>query len=98
MANTDWEKPLTMGKYDGYILLCPPDNFTATTTSTSFGLVIIYLSKYDIWRGLNQPNGSEPLGLNEANAICQQLGYTTAVPGSAVTTRAVQPDYTFDHC
>ena len=87
-----------MGVYNGYIMLCPPDNFNLTRRSNSFGLVAIYLTQHDSWRGLNQPNDSNPLGVNEANAICQQLGYTMAVPGSTVTSRAVQTTYTFKHC
>lgn len=96
-TTVDLTKPQTVGTYDGQILLCPPDgsNFTR---STSFGLVAIYLSKYGIWRGMNQKNSSAPLGGNEANSICQQLGYTTAIPGSAITRRAVLQRSTFEHC
>ena len=88
-------KPLHL-TYDGQIMLCPPDDTLAYDIS-SFGMIVMYLSKYNTWRGLNQPNNSVALGTNEADTICRQLGYTGARPGSAVTRRAV-PDYTFHHC
>ena len=93
-------KPLTLGKYDSQLLLCPPydsDN-TSSIFSTSFGLVIMYSSKYDTWRGINQHNTSDPLGGNEADAICRQLGFTGAISGSAVTQRALPQNYNFQHC
>ena len=100
--STDVTKPLTSSKYDGQLSLCPPDPDTANSTSSifskSFGLVIMYSSKYDIWRGFNQPNGSIALRGNEADAVCRQLGFTGAIPGSAVTQRALPSNYTFQHC
>ena len=94
-------KPLISGKYDGQIQLCPPDDDdeeTSSLFSTSFGLIAMYSSKYDIWRGFNQPNNSAVLGGSEADAVCHQLGYTGAIPGSALTQRAMLPNYTFNHC
>ena len=93
-------KPLISGIYDSQLLLCPPDQADDISGiySTSFGLVVMYSSKYGIWRGLNQPNDSAALGGNEADTICRQLGFTDAVPGSAVTERAMLPNNTFKHC
>lgn len=92
-------KPLISGKYDGQLQLCPPDDDEDISNlfSTSFGLVAMYSSKYDIWRGFNQPSDSVVLGGNEADAVCRQLGYTEAIPGSALTQRAMLPNYTFNH-
>lgn len=89
-------KPLTTGTYDGQIKLCPHNN-APNNISTSFGLITMFLK--NTWRGLNQPNGSAVLGTNEADTICRQLGYTGAIPGSAITRRAYEsPEITFEHC
>ena len=98
--STDMTKPLNSGKYDGQLLLCPPDDYEETSSlfSISFGLIVMYSSKYEIWRGFNQPNNSAVLRGNEADAVCRQLGYTQAIPGSALTQRAMLPNYTFNHC
>ena len=93
---TDMTKPLylTTGKYYGQIMLCPPDD----TLISSFGMIIIYSSKYDTWRGLNQATLTSDVALetNEADTICRQLGYTGARPGSAVTKQAVYNN--FEQC
>ena len=88
----DFTKPLA--PYDGKVALCPADDATPNS-STSFGLVSIYYSDYGAWRGLNQ-KGGQPLGTYEADAICRQMGFTGAFPGSAVTRNAT--DYKFDKC
>lgn len=80
---------------DTQIKLCPPYN-ASTDNNTLFGLITMYLSGNDSWRGLNQPDNHR-LGKNEADTICRQLGYAEAVPGSAVTRRELL-DYDFNHC
>ena len=80
---------------DTQIKLCPPHN-ASTTNNALFGLITMYLSGNDSWRGLNQPDDHR-LSENEADTICRQLGYEEAVPGSAVTRREF-PDYDFNHC
>ena len=97
---TDFEEPLT--PYDGQVALCPSDDAQNSddgsniTTSTSFGVVSIYYKTHDVWRGLNQRNGQPALEGNNADAICRQMGFTEAYPGSAVTINA--SDYTFNNC
>ena len=96
----DFDKPLA--PYDGQIGLCHSDSANNSNisnnakTSTSFGVIGIYYKDYDAWRGVNQRDGQPPLGGNEADAICRQMGFTEAYPGSAMTINAT--DYTFDHC
>ena len=96
----DLEKPLA--PYNGQVALCHSDgahNNDANrniTTSTSFGVIGIHYKDYDAWRGLNQRDGQPSLEGNEADALCRQMGFTQAYPGSAVTMNA--SDYTFDHC
>ena len=70
--------------------------------STSFGVVGIRL--HDKIMGISQPAAgsgkkSQPLGGNEADALCRQLGYTEAIPGSVATKAAYEmQQYTFDYC
>ena len=93
--------------YDGEIRLCPPDSvvndLNGNISSVSFGVVALYLSNIREWTGViqlrainssNKYNGL--LDNNAANAICQQLGYTDAIVGSAIARSAT--GYTFDRC
>ena len=50
------------------------------------------------WRGINQNKSTSDafLGSIEADAICRQMGYTGAIPGSAVTVNA--SGYMFQTC
>jgi hypothetical protein len=96
----DFEKPLA--PYDGQVALCHSDSAHNNdinkniTTSISFGVIGIYYKDYDAWRGVNQRDGQPFLEGNEADAICRQMGFTEAYPGSAVMINA--SDYTFNHC
>ena len=99
-STPDFDKPLA--PYDGQVALCPSDNALISdatenvTTSTSFGVISIYYKDQDEWRGVNQRSGQPALKGNEADAICRQMGFTEAYPGSAVTINA--SDYTFKSC
>ena len=89
-----------MAHYDGEITLCPPDvpQGNANITSSSFGVVTLYLQEHNVWRGINQ-NGTELksfLGSFEADSICRQMGFTGAIPGSAITINASA--YAFENC
>ena len=87
--------------YNGEIRLCPPDNVVRTpsnVSSISFGVVAIYFDTHKTWRGLIQISDNALLGSNEANAICQQLGYSDAIVGSAVSKSSVITSYTFKRC
>ena len=66
--------------------------------STSFGMISLY--KQGIWRGLDQSVSTVFLGSDEADTICRQIGYTGAVPGSAVAKSTLDKNisYTFDRC
>ena len=92
----DFDNPLS--PYDGQVVLCPPqlvgiDNIR----STSFGVVGLRLK--DLIMGISQPAKSLPLAGSEADAICRQLGYTEAIPGSAATKAAYEAQqYMFNHC
>ena len=96
----DFGKPLA--PYDGQVALCYSDsayNNDANkniTSSTSFGVISIYYKDYETWRGVNQRDSQPSLEANEADAICRQMGFTEAYPGSAMTINA--SDYTFDRC
>ena len=83
---TDLNNPLE--PYDGQVSLCPMDITSGDTniSSTSYGLVGIYYKNkdYGAWKGINQKDGNL-LGAYEADAICRQMGFTGAYPGTAVT-------------
>ena len=94
--NDDAANPLNPKQspgYDGEVYLCPPNNFPSRY-SVSTGLVRLSLHRQ--WRGINQ-NSPKPLGSREADSICRQLGYTGAVPNSAVTAKATSNPY-YSHC
>ena len=80
--------------YEGQVYLCPPNNFPAGSCSVSTGLVQVYLHK--TWRGINQRDTNYRLGTHEADSICRQLGYTSAIENSAVVVHATKQDYS--HC
>ena len=81
---TDFTKPLA--PYDGQVLLCPVDSpsVSVNKSSTSYGLVGVYYEDNGATKGINQKE-EQPLGSYEADAICQNMGFTGAYPGSAVT-------------
>ena len=88
-------------KYDGEVRLCPPRAMQGDSnniSSISFGVVALYFTEYDSWRGVIQlPTDSNALlGGNEADAICRQMGYTGAIVGSAISKSATS--YNFDDC
>ena len=83
-----------MTPYDGQIALCPVNS--PNISSTSFGLVGIYYKDYGAWKGVNQRRGGKQLGAYEADAICRQMGFTGAYPGTAVI-RNVE-NYDFQQC
>ena len=79
-------KPLP--PYNGQLALCPADSATDdpdVKLSVSSGMVSLYLKLDGTWRGLNTKT---LLGTTEANTICRQMGFTGAVPGSAVQRSA----------
>ena len=94
------DEELTTPHYSGEVGLCPSDGMIAndnasnTITSISSGVVSLHLNNQ--WRGINQASGSIPLGGNEADAICRQMGYTHAAGGSALAR--VASSYTFTKC
>ena len=61
-----------------------------------YGVISVYYEHYRVWRGLNQYDSNTPLGSNEADAICRQMGYTGSITGTIVTRNA--SDYPFDNC
>ena len=85
--------------FDGQLSLCPanitlPKDNNNIRYSTSFGMISLY--KQGTWRGLDQNVSQAFLGSDEADTICRQIGYTGAVPGSAVAKNTSQ--YHFDQC
>lgn len=82
--------------YDGQVAICPIDSNSANKFSTSFGLVGIYYQDHDAWKGINQRRDGKLLGAYEADAICRQMGFTGAYPGTAVA-RSVD-NYAFSSC
>ena len=91
--NTDFSQALK--PYNGKVALCPIDTTSPNIYSTSFGLVGIYYQDYGAGKGINQRDG-KLLGTYEADAICRQMGFTGAYPGTAVTRSA--DNYNFSHC
>ena len=90
----DFTKPLA--PYDGKVALCPADSsYRVNKSSTSFGLVSIYHKDYGAWRGLNQKSG-QLLGAYEADAICQQMGFTGAFSESVMSRNTT--NYNFTKC
>ena len=102
MHAADDSTTLQSSYYDGQIALCPSDSAikadrdAKTTTSVSFGVVSLYFKDRKHWRGLNQQSSSAPMGGNEADAICRQMGYTQALSESAIARDA--SGYTFNDC
>ena len=82
--------------YNGQVALCPTDNTSVNIHSTSFGLVGIYYQDYGAWKGINQRGDGRVLGAYEADAICRQMGFTGAYPGTAIT-RNVE-NFNFSQC
>ena len=84
--------------YDGEVRLCPPDQEISgnTKSSVSYGVPALYFADYGVWRGILQAQSNAFLGNTEANAICRQMGFTGAIPGSATARNA--SNYTFDQC
>lgn len=99
---SDFRDPVPQRPYDGEIRLCAPDNHTNyiesnIKVSVSFGVVGMYFDEHSVWRGINQFNAqTDLLGSVEADTICKQMGYTGAIPGSAIARSA--SNYTFDTC
>ena len=91
--HTDFNQPLT--PYDGQVALCPIDTTSSNRSSTSYGLVGIYYHDYGAWKGINERD-EKLLGAYEADAICRQMGFTGAYPGTAVTT--IVDNYEFSNC
>ena len=95
----DFESPWS--PYNGQVALCPSDdaiNNDTTKTSTSYGVISLYFDRNDqkVWRGVNLNNISAPLGSNEADAICRQMGYTGSITGTIITRNA--SEYSFENC
>ena len=84
--------------YNGEVRLCPPDQEISSNikSSISYGVPALYFAEYGVWRGIIQTQSNAFLGNTEANAICRQMGYTGAIPGSATARNA--SNYTFDNC
>ena len=99
MSTADFESPLN--SYDGQVALCPSEdaiNNDTIKSSTSYGVISLYFDRYDlkVWRGVNLHNISAPLGSNEADAICRQMGYTGSITRTIITRKAAE--YSFDNC
>ena len=80
--------------YNGQVALCPVNS--PNISSISFGLIGIYYEDYGAWKGINKKKDGRQLGTYEADAICQQMGYTGAYPGTAVI-RSIE-NYDFNQC
>ena len=93
--HADFTKPLD--PYDGQVALCPTDDTNSSDIfSTSFGLVGIYYQQYEAWKGIYQRRDGKPLGVYEADAICRQMGFTGAYPGTAVAISV--NNHSFSNC
>ena len=93
----DFDSPLNF--YDGQVTLCPSDdaqNDDSIKSSTSYGVISLYYAEAKVWMGLNQNYFTTPLGSNEADTICRQMGYTGFLPGT-IAARSDAP-YSFDKC
>ena len=94
-----YSESVKLTPYDGQVKLCPPDQETSNSDieqSISYGIPALYFTDYNVWRGIVQKGSNEFLGNAEANAICRQMGYTGAIPGSAIARNAT--NYTFENC
>ena len=79
-------------QYQGQVYLCPPKYFYSLNQSVSTGLVMLYFQ--DAWRTINLKKQSDTSDL--LNSLCQQLGFTGAIPNSGIA-RSASP-YSFDYC
>ena len=96
---SDFNNPLK--PYDGQLSLCAADTTLPklnnnTRYSISFGMVSLYKLETDTWRGVDQNVSNTFLGSDEGDTICRQMGYTGAVPGSAIAKSA--STFTFSNC
>ena len=87
--------------YPGQVQLCPPDQLTSESDTNpalqvSMGIVSVY--EHELWASLNENNSSNRVTHQQANSICQQMGFTGAVVDSIRTVGSYAGQYTFTNC